>query len=398
MGAVRENFIDRSFSGIMDSKFGNNIDGTPQLTRGKRFAFSLVLVAVSVTAALYMGEYFLRYRNQRIAQSNHFDPGHIVYDSLLGWKLAANWKGSHRHHDFDVSYSTNRYRFRGKFPEYKPEGVKRYALVGDSFTFSYGVNDNETFIHLLNQIAAGKRQFLNFGVPGYSTDQELLLVKESVLLFKPDVIVLVVYLGNDLYDNLLPFPLQADRAKPFFKLTGDSISLENVPVPITKKSVKERKQSLRTVGLEGAGQQSEWSRSVLGRFQVVRFIAEYFTNSSQNSDEDFKIRFQEALNLFYMIVDKIESVCRNNGIQMQIVLMPGQSFVTAPRTLSARIQDFFKREILSNSERWDAQVLDLTGFLRREYTDVGERLFYAHEGHLNRQGHRMVAEFLVGKL
>jgi hypothetical protein len=32
--------------------------------------------------------------------------------------------------------------------------------------------------------------------------------------------VLITYLGNDLFDNQLPFPLQADNAKPFFELAG----------------------------------------------------------------------------------------------------------------------------------------------------------------------------------
>lgn len=376
----------------------DSIKRVPKFSRGKRLLFSGLLLLFSTMIVLSAGELYLRYRNQRIARSNYFDPGHIVYDSLLGWKLTPNWTGRHRHHDFDVGYSTNRYSFRGDFPKSKPEGVNRYAIVGDSFTFSYGVNDNETFINLLNQNAAGKRQFLNFGVPGYSTDQELLLIKESVLLFQPDVVVLVVYLGNDLFDNLLSFPLQADRAKPFYSRSGDHIILENVPVPITRKPSGESEFAIRKVGIEGADQQQGWLGALLGRVQITRLVGEHLTHSPQVDNADFKPRFQKALDLFYMIVDQIEAVCRSSGVELRIVLMPGQSFVTTPRTLTAPVQDFFRQDILSNQARLGVPVLDLSGFLRKRFEEGGESLFHPHEGHLNRRGHEAVAEFLDGRL
>ncbi len=365
---------------------------SPHLTRGKRFIFSALLVVFGVGVSLSAGEYFLRYRSQKIAQSNYFDPGHIVYDSLLGWKLAQNWKGRHTHYDFEVSYSTNRFGFRGEFPQTKARGTKRYAFVGDSFTFSYGANDEDTFINILNEMSGGKRQYLNFGLPGTSTDQQLLLIKDRVLLFDPDVVVLVVYLGNDLFDNLLSFPLQADRAKPFFEIEGQRLALKNVPVPVTTKPPREQAASRQKIGLDAVTQRVGWTGILSSQFEIARLLLDHLGHGRQAGAPDFRMHFKDALNLFYKIVDEIKSVCSENGVALQIVLMPGQSFVISPGSLSAPVQDFFRQEILANRSRWGVPIHDLAGHLRNEYERTGEMLYHPHEGHLNKRGHQVVVK------
>jgi hypothetical protein len=90
----------------------------------------------------------------------------------------------------------------------------RITLLGDSFTFGWGVKEEETFVKILenclNSSSPSKYHFrvLNLGVPGYSTFQEVAAFKKLVPILKPDL-VLLYFVENDFG---LPFFLHQGSA------------------------------------------------------------------------------------------------------------------------------------------------------------------------------------------
>lgn len=334
----------------------------------------------------------------RIEKSNQRDSGLIAYDAKLGWKLTKNWRGQHRHYDFDVQYRTNDYGFRGTFPRKRSQSEKIYAFVGDSFTFSYGVNEGETFVDLLNLMKKREgRIFYNFGVPGYSTDQELLLIKERVFDFRPDVILLVVYMHNDLIDNQYPFPLQASHGKPYFELTSEGLRLRNTPVPQRKKSPEQVRLDLAQVILGGSQPDDGILIRQAKRFDITRWMIPHLRKTG-DLDKQFEKRLQKNFRLFNAIVDRMREECRMRSVALKLVLMPGKSFVERPGSVSARFQNFIRKRILKEFEAVNLVVLDLAGHLRGYYEKGGKELFHPNEGHLNQAGHKVVADFFDGRL
>jgi D-alanyl-lipoteichoic acid acyltransferase DltB (MBOAT superfamily) len=78
----------------------------------------------------------------------------------------------------------------------KPEGTYRIALVGPSHAMGAGVADGETFARFLeerlNRSATPEThiryEVLNFAVPDYSLLQQLAILEERVVMFRPDAV------------------------------------------------------------------------------------------------------------------------------------------------------------------------------------------------------------------
>jgi lysophospholipase L1-like esterase len=96
-----------------------------------------------------------------------------------------------------VRIRTNRLGMRGpEIAERKPEGVKRYLFLGDSVTFGVGMEEEETFLGLLNDRLGNKIEVWNAGVVGYNSIQEDAWLRKWGDEVSPDA-VLLIYLEND---------------------------------------------------------------------------------------------------------------------------------------------------------------------------------------------------------
>jgi len=354
---------------------------------------------MAISLALFPCEWFLRYRQHSIRDSDRMDPGLMVYDKDLGWRLALNWKGRHRHHDFDAKYTTNSYGYRGEFRTrpLTPGLGRRYAVVGDSFTFGFGVGDHETFTALLTDRYSSKNVYLNFGVPGYSTDQEYLLIRKQVLYFSPDHILLMVYLANDLFDNALPYPLQANRPKPFFSLSAGQLSLENTPVPLMAKSGEAMKLDLNRIVFGKGKKPDGFIIRTMDRFELLKLVKP-FVHRPIDLSEGFNDRFSPYLQLFMAIIDKLQKACEEKNIGLSVVMMPGRSFVERPNSPSAQFQNFLRQRIVQDTGMEKIEVLDLAHHLRERYRSSPGDWYFPNEGHLAPEGHRVVAEILAEQL
>jgi len=363
-------------------------DKTPSRSQA---LFIFLSLALSLIFSLLIADWVLLYQRQSIELSDHMEPGMIVYDAQLGWKLKPYWSGKHQHYDYDVAYNINRDGFRGIDTQAKEGG---FSVVGDSFSFGLGVNDDETFVALLNESHHDK--FYNYSVPGYSTDQQLLLVNRHRNEMAQHVL-LIVYLGNDIFDNMRSYPLQADHGKPFFKLIDDMLSLQNTPVPLQVKPAEVKAESISSIVLGDDAKRNNLS-AWLADFEISRRIG-LFHDDVFLSDDSMQARFQESLQLFNRLVIEIKDITDKNGGQLSIVLLPGRSYVEQPGSLSAQFQEYFRKNIMSSlTTRSSIEVLDLAVHLRGLNVDGVNDLYYPNEGHLTPLGHRYVADYLAEQI
>ena len=89
-----------------------------------------------------------------------------------------------------------------EYPE-KKETEYRILMIGDSFTYGFGVNDDQTFAALVEKDLRADRlsvEVMNAGAPGKGTDYELKCFQTVGRKFHPDLTVLGFFC-NDFQDN-----------------------------------------------------------------------------------------------------------------------------------------------------------------------------------------------------
>ena len=122
--------------------------------------------------------------------------------------------------------STNALGLRGPPVSSSPAaGTTRVVCLGDSITFGHGVEDDQAFPSVLQQLLRerGKFEVLNVGTPGESSESAVVVLNRTVLRLQPHVVLLCVGV-NDVTDFFQPFggrlgPRQ--RARRFPRITAN---------------------------------------------------------------------------------------------------------------------------------------------------------------------------------
>ena len=162
----------------------------------------LVLVLAAVAFSVLLSEIALRLCGCRSSA--------LLYEYQSAPFLAANPYGGvwhfadhvveHRRSCFSARYETNEYGM--KSDPVRP-GTRRVALLGDSFVEGFGLDNERTAAHRLEELVGPPYQVLNFGVSGYfSTIDETALFDNFAKFFSPEITLLFFVAYNDLEDLL----------------------------------------------------------------------------------------------------------------------------------------------------------------------------------------------------
>lgn len=139
-------------------------------------------------------------------------------------------------YDGGVNVHANAHGLRDREFEYdKPEGASRVFVLGDSMAEGGQVPEKETFPKKLEQLlrrSGAQVDVINGGIAGFGTAHELLFYEHEAAKYRPDVVVLAFFMGNDVYDNsqrLVPMGTPGKPPAPYFVLVNGELRLENFP-------------------------------------------------------------------------------------------------------------------------------------------------------------------------
>jgi hypothetical protein len=291
---------------------------------------------------------------------------------------------------YRYSYSNNSLGFRGK-REYREKGSNyRILLLGDSFAYGAGVDDDQTFAYLMEKQLSTPGQpveVVNAGCAGKGTDYAFKLFQVRGRGLKPDLTVLAFF-GNDFADNA--------RGDYYRIETGGQLAAW--PVDRNRSAVK----SL-LFNLPGYNWLISWSQAAnlvkqagvawvlrqnrAGGGQAGRLVISYGDGRQGYADD--RSRRDTAIYL-----NNLRQAVKNSGSAFLLLYLPSRAEVQHCRETGAQGNDEQAlREIAGNLGE---TVLSLTPLL----ADSGEsldRLYYA-EGHWTAAAHRLAGRFVAGQI
>lgn len=184
------------------------------MSKKKNYLISISITLVAVFFMLLGGEVFYHFTLQK----------RIILDDYLGWRPNPNYAYSgervrldHSAEVISVSFQEKGFRMYGDVNTTRP----KVLFIGDSFTQAVDASDDKTYYAQIGQ--ALDVEVFAYGVRGFGTFQEYLLIDEIFDEIQPDLLVWQLC-ENDFLDNSFEMQYRSRSVylrRPF--LEGDEI-------------------------------------------------------------------------------------------------------------------------------------------------------------------------------
>ena len=176
-----------------------------------RFLKNAYLFVFSIVFSLFLAEYLARTFQPT---PNGFPTGTILFkpNKSLGWSFIQNvqtkvtWPMEAQ---VDVSINGNGFR---DTKELENGGI---WLLGDSFVSALEVEEEQRFSNILESKI--NQPIYNFGVNGYGPVQYYLLLDSLLKVATPEMVIVTIYIRNDLYDAAGVVDWMHDFKRPIIK-------------------------------------------------------------------------------------------------------------------------------------------------------------------------------------
>jgi lysophospholipase L1-like esterase len=360
---------------------------------------NLLLLVVSTLAGIILVESFLRLTNMDYP---------VVWqpDAKLGWRSIPGatriWtEEGHAFIKINKLGHRDRERQLGKEP-----GTFRIAVFGDSMTQAVQVNLEQTFCYLLEQRLRARKlpvEVLNFGVNGYSPIQELLLFSEEGQRYSPDLVILAVFLDNDVSGVHPDLGVVNQAGPPFVSVDNDDLLFDySRPRESFDHYHREPFYSLRRYSaLYRLFSDYRWRRAAAAPTQAT--IASYVPQRYLLYQRPLAKTWEQAWRVFDRVILEFAAEARREQIPLVLLSVPAAQIVSKNAW----------RNIITSFPSMNSLVWDLEGpelrfaafakehglALMQPYKAYEERganppLFFGNVGHLTAAGHQIMAQAL----
>lgn len=338
-------------------------------------------------------------------------------DPYVGWRNIPNAQGWEScFGECEIYVEINSLGLRDREIGYQAAaGERRILFLGDSTTAGMQVSLEQTYVkrleQALNGAGSGNWVTINAAVNGYGTDNELLFYRQEAGRYEADLVVVGVYLANDVYNNSRELDARTggSRFKPYFELDGNGqLLLQNYPVE----------------GLDAPA--VRFSTFLKRYFQLPRFVAQVLSLRTQGQTllssnqatptpvpagspppapttenrlnicaSDYAPKLVEAWEVTKALLQQLETEVAANGQQLAVLIIPAQPQTVVPAGNAAWYCDRPNQELAAFLESEQIPYLDPLPAFRDHVQAGGEPLYFERDFHHTAAGHQLLAESLL---
>lgn len=265
---------------------------------------------------------------------------------------------------------------------------QRILVLGDSFSA-----DKNSWVYEL--ATDSTLQVFNASLPGVGPETFRLIAKDRIHETNPTVIILQLYVGNDLYDIHKPISWSkfSFGRNLFWSISNNIRSLNFLNYRIGQMSVED---------------ELSYQPKQDTIFDPKRFSPrdKLFINGNSNYPENVICVLNEQSKSFNKLLDYIEEVkgltpknCTFNVLLVPHSCQVNERYVQRYKKLGAKLND----DVLKNTYWVDEirkkgiETIDLIEVLNK-HEEVGIEMFYTNDIHLNPDGQRVVGKFVKSQM
>ncbi|MBI4023981.1 MAG: SGNH/GDSL hydrolase family protein [Verrucomicrobia bacterium] len=359
-------------------------------------------------------------------------PEFTVPDERVGYLPRPGERGrtTNMFGEFDTEIRINQEGFRDRdHPVVASSNTVRIAFLGDSFTYGEQVEEPQTFARRVETLlnadlsrgggSAPRIETMNFGVGGYDTQQEALCYEAFVRKYRPNLLVLAMYVHNDLIGNAF-YLLENGFGRPYFRLANGV--LQKIPADRAKMEENHR-ETQRRLGVRwyhhlqfyNAQKQLQWEwRQQSKRRRLARNRPSLEEVWKEDGCRNYRYYagdgrdpvVVEADALTRLLLERIAAMTREDGGRFCVALLPAEENLHPDRwtervkllpALEGMPMDFERsfQRIASFLPETVARgdLLDLRPSLRA--ASAARPIFFKRDNHYNAWGHEAVAQALA---
>ncbi len=354
------------------------------------------LLFVSVLIFLALFEVFLRMTDITVGVTPLCG---CMQGNIVNYRPMPNLDLVYTHPEFEMIYRTNSSGFRDS--EMLENPGYRIVGVGDSFTFGWGVNNDETYLNIAEKEINNNREkeveIVNAGVGGFNNVDSFNYVLEVSEEIDYNMLVFAVFIGNDIVDNLYENTRRVNER-------GCLVKQE------TKK-------------------QQTFREFLYQNFYVVRFFSKarklpiinnfviaIGLGSKGEDNPNFNLlrkekdsKSLEAIDKTKNIIGGVKEYSKANGKKLLVLLIPSEYqvyeevFLEDAQKYAVEMDEVDNMELNNIFSEFfkskNIDYLDTTEYLRKFVEENNNpALYYEKDGHFNSLGQELAGKALAMKL